>query len=204
MNRKRLIELIASIFVAVIFLSSYISFANINGSGSKSTTTTAPLLGTYAFGFYSAKITNYTGALGISMSCSNKTVENESYSGVGNILSRLEQNNSIAGFYPTGNGYTVQNNSIGILALYKLINSSMNGTANSCLRFSSAFTAHLPPIINFTINQQQYSLPIPLNFSVYQVTVPLPTPKNNTIRLKVAALVSSNGTIYSINVTRAG
>ncbi len=205
MDKKRLIELIASIFVAVAFISSYVSFANINGSrGATSATTSATGFGAYAFAFYSANIIGYGNALGISVECSNKTLSNESYGYVSNSLNALEKNNSVFDFYPVNNGYSVENGSMGILDLYRSLSSVSNTTIGNCLKFTSSAMVSLPYIMNFTIASQQYTLRIPYNMFEYTVPLLLPPPNNNTLRLKVSALVAPNGTIYSINVTKAG
>ena len=105
-----MIELLAAIFIAVIFISSYAAYgANLGNGGAaggsgqnRSATTTIPPVG----GKARASIASYGTVLDVNVSCANATRVASSLNG---YLNALESNGSIGNFYsPENNQVLVQ------------------------------------------------------------------------------------------------
>ncbi len=206
MEKKKLVEVLVAICVGVLFLSSYANFAGSNGIGAPkvNATTTAIVPQTvYAYGFANAMILNYSENLQVGVSCSNSTAV---LGIIENITSALESNNLVINTYSTGRTVLVQVGNIGARGFYKYVSSRLNQSTLLCTSFAGTADVELPQSINFTVSgTTKQSFPAQLSASMRSNQVPINLSYNgSSIRMKIAALLEANGTVYQLNVTSDG
>ncbi|MCL5100770.1 MAG: hypothetical protein M1122_02350 [Candidatus Marsarchaeota archaeon] len=201
MVNKRAAEMVLAIFVAAIFLSSYASLAGTNSNTQSSTTTVVAVPQTfYGVGYANATFEGYNNTLTMVYLCNDSSI----YSGsASNLLTGLEINNSIFSYFSSGNNVTVQTNSMDLTSLRSYLVDNMNVSEN-CLTFYYRADILLPSTVTMSISGKQYNIPITQSMNHYSLMVPYNSSTNKNIRVKIAALVEQNGTIYNLNVTRSG
>lgn len=201
MVNKRAAEIVLAIFVAAIFLSSYASLAGTNSNTQSSTTTVVAVPQTfYGVGYANATFEGYNNTLTMVYLCNDSSI----YSGsASNLLTGLEINNSIFSYFSSGNNVTVQTNSMDLTSLRSYLVDNMNVSEN-CLTFYYRADILLPSTVTMSISGKQYNIPITQSMNHYSLMVPYNSSTNKNIRVKIAALVEQNGTIYNLNVTRSG
>ncbi len=203
MERKKLIELVGSIFVALIFLSSYAAFGNVSPSNSNGTTTLRPSQTVYATANGNAIITSYGGVMNINVLCSNVTSVSNS---LNSELQVLERNGSVSNFYSQQAAQIlVQAGNTSTYPLFLLLYKD-TGTYASCTNFTSTANVKLPNRMTFYIPSQSTSaiISIPSDMQAYSLPVELHRNMSDTINVTASALLTLNGSIYgSMRVTQA-
>lgn len=207
MDRKRIKYIILSLAIGFMFLTSYAVFFNQGGNtlqGQNQTNhTTQAAGGIYAFAFANATIVGYNKSLSINLTCRNST-ELTSLSYVINTqLAALEKNNSIATYYQIQNQFVIETGILNSTRLYDYFLISTNATSRSCLAFYSQAKATLPLQVSMHVGAQTYPIQIPTKFGSFQIPLALTNQTANTIKVRINALLSSNGSINSMSVVKA-
>ena len=183
-NGKKLVMLIGTLFVALIFLSSYMSSSNNSGS-----TTSIKSPSTYlAIGRASATITGYGSNV-------NVTLYNESnitLNSVSKYLSGLEANGSISNYFSVKNGYMVALSGIDAYALQQNIR---NLTANETPGIKT--TAYILLPTNATLFVNSYRVTIALSKRNYSIGLTGIRPIGSHLNISVFALITANGSVYN-------
>ncbi|MGC8479118.1 MAG: hypothetical protein ACP5M9_00400 [Candidatus Micrarchaeia archaeon] len=213
MEKKKMLQVILSIFIGVIFISSYAVLANLQtsttsktASSSNSTLPTAQTI--YVSGTSNAIIDNYTGISTISVNCNNTKNTNKTNSYLTNKLTQLEGNNSVSTFYQTQNIFNIDLGTLSPLGLYNTISSTYNKTLTSCMAFNAAAQLLVPQYVNFSVNTgisgktQNVQIPIPSTSRDIYLNVSIPT-NSIIVPITVRALIYQNGTIYQLSITRS-
>ena len=194
MERKKLIEIIGSIFVAAIFLSSYAAFGNISQSGNNATTTALSQT-YYAVANTNAMVQSYASTFNINITCSNASAVSGT---LNSELAGLEKNGSVANFYSQQAAQIlVQSGSMSSNALYARLSNDI-GSGASCTQFSGTANIDLPGRMNFYVTSQRSSviITIPDSLRAYSLPIPLAGGMGGTLSVSVSALLEQNGTIY--------
>lgn len=186
---KRLIFFIGSIFVAIIFLSSYAAFGN-NASGTSSTSTVKPQQTFFSTGTSTAIVVNYSDIANITL----RNGSNASNVNMTDILSRLQANGTIQNYIYSNGNYQVILYGISAYGLRQLLygNPKLNGTVD----IGATTYVTLPKTITLYYGGQQ---PINVylngrNYSVYMNNV---EPEGSVINVSISALLTANGSIYN-------
>ena len=203
MERKKLIELIGSVFVALIFLSSYAAFGNTAQSQSNATAT-VPVQTFYAVAEANATIQSYGSVMNISISCANAS-RAANAANITNIadelkgaLVQLESNGSVANFYSSQeNQILVQAGSANAYSLFLRLSKGI-GSGVACTRFSGTANITLPSAIGFTVLPQKIKVIVELPQSLQSYSLPVTFAENmsGTLRVLVDAYLEPNSTIY--------
>ncbi len=199
---KKKIELLASIFVAVIFLTSYAAFGS-NGSNTTTTTVSSnPGQTFYAVGNVTGAITGYGPALSLTMKCNASAMSNESAM-LNDLLANLEANNSISNYYsPTQSQFMIETGNLNSSGAYRYIYPKLTQTEQGCTTFSSQAVLQLAPLAHFTAQGQKIAVPL-TGARQYGMRLNLTQNMQQSYNLRIAALLTINGTIYG-NVTVLG
>lgn len=203
MEKKQLVQLLLAVFIAVIFLSSYLTLENLNTAGQGShQSKPAPVPQTvYGVGAANAVITGYNSTMTILINCKNSSSSGSASAALNNLVSEMEKNNTIYNSYSLQNETVVQAGNAGSKAIYSAISKSLNATTLSCLTFSSYAELYLPGQMQLYIVNKTYTVLVPQNLSRVQIPMALSSNTPTTVKVKVSALVEFNGTVYSLNVT---
>ncbi len=184
-NSKKLLMLVGSLFVALIFLSSYMSSSTSN----MGTTTSIKPPATYlAIGKSSGAITGYgTNAYVMLSNQSNSTMEN-----VNRTLSALEANGSISNYIHISNGYQV---ALSSMDAYTLQQSIRNITALEHSNVTTTAYLFLPANATLYVN----SYPVNVAFSKRNSSISLTGigPVGSRVNVSVFALITANGIVYN-------
>ncbi len=204
MDKKQAIRFFLALFVGLIFISSYYTFRNLNGGAQSQKTKQASAPQTVpGFGTANAGIVGYNNTMYIYTAC-NTANETGAEAGVSAIVSELEKNGTVYDSYSIQNETVVQSGSANASYIYSVFMKRLNATSRSCLRFSSYAEAELPNQVQlfiYTINKT-YPVNVPQNLSVVQVPVTLSANMSKVVKVRIAALIELNGTVYSLNVTK--
>lgn len=140
MDNKKKIEAIFSIFIGVIFISSYAVLSSLrsnSGTSSQSTLTTGPVAQTaYLNGYSNALIENYTGIASVYLNCKN-SLYNATSTNVSTILTTLEGNNSVSTFYNTQNQFSIDLGSYTPLNLYNTLKEKLPSNEINCFNMTA-------------------------------------------------------------------
>ncbi|MEM3781729.1 MAG: hypothetical protein QXT43_02080 [Candidatus Micrarchaeaceae archaeon] len=197
METKKLIELLGSLFIAVIFISSYAAFGTGSSVSSNSSVGVAKAKNStqlfYGVAFAKARIVNYTNAFSLAYNCSgsNATRLNET-------LAAMLYNGSIANYYPSsaasfyvdsGNESTT---SI-LVHLYSLF---------SCVSATALAEIELPSNESFYFSELRSSanLEIPASLRSHSMLLQF-APNASSVNVSISVLASSNGVINSLNAS---
>lgn len=205
MNRKKIIEAIIAIFIGLLFISSYLTIGNVGGGQKTPSPPTQNITKPqtiFAFGNANVMVSGYNNTLVIDVSC-NSSLQAGATAEVGNLISELQQNNSIADYYGFGNISTIQPGKMDALHIYTYMTSKFNASVTNCTKFATPVSVLLPPQVNLYISPQYYLLAVPQNLRTRQLDLFLTNNLSSTIPVKVTATVTLNGTIYQLNITRA-
>lgn len=187
-KRKSIVMLIGSLFVAIIFLTSYAAFSN-NVSTKTSTATTIKSTRTFfVSGNSTAIIKSYSNIAFVRLV--NQT---NSTSRVESVLSKLQSNGTVSNFV-----YTNQTYEVFLLATdpysFKQILINQTQLTNSLNVSSIAYVA-LPQNVTLFYN----TVPVPITQTAKNYSILLSNLKgvNTSINITVSALVAPNGTVYN-------
>lgn len=190
---KKMIFTIGSLFVAIIFVTSYAAFGNTTNAPSTTTSTAGPTNTILATGQANGIIENYSYIVNI-------TVANASQNAKLNLtLSNLESNNTVISFFARNSTtYTAELSGIGAYSFYTYLTNTLN---YSNVSVGGTALVRLPATVNMqygTINPQQ--APISLAPKNYSVLLPNLLPIGTTITLKIQALVTETGHVAGNNL----
>jgi hypothetical protein len=199
---RRIAMAIGAIFIGLIFLSSYFTLHNLS-TGSSGAATNKTITPQTLFGVATANavFSGYNNTLNIAVSCSNST-STAVNTKISQFISAMENNNSVYNSYSLPNETTVQPGTMSIPALYRFFSNNLNKTEFSCLTFSSEANITLPQELNIFIVNKSYTIAVPQGFRQAQVPLTLGNSTPSTVRVRVSALVTTNGTIYSMSVSK--
>ena len=186
-KNNRILLFLGSLFVAVIFLSSYASFGN--GLSATSSTTTIGAVRTYpAFGSSSARITGYGAAAFVRLNPGTAATTGQ----ITKILSKLESNGSINSYVGSNSSYEVYTASMDAYTLRGVLQTAKNNSAT--VGVSSDVDLLLPS--NITLHSNGYSFSVHLDNRNYSANMTDLKAIGTLINVSVSALVTANGTVY--------
>ncbi len=185
-RRKKLALVLGSLFVAVIFLSSYASFG---GGGSTTTTTTTKPPTPFAAGEAVARVTGYGSRAYVTLA------DNASASTLNSTLSKLEDNGSISNFLFVGGGYQIVLSEIDAYSLQQLIRNTPEGGPLALANVTATAYLMLPA------NGVLYvgGMPVNVKFAKrnYSISLTDLRPIGANLSVSISALVTANGSIYN-------
>lgn len=183
---KKLIFFLGSIFVAIIFLTSYAAFSN---NGTNSTTTTIKSQSTvFATGVSSAVVYNYGDVAYVSLLNSS----NSSRDALTNSISQLESMGNVQNYIETNGSYQLILSSN--ISSYGLQQWLYGKIGSNTVSVGSDAEIILPSSIQLYYNNAPLSIQLPnRNYSIYLSNV---VALNSTINITISALLLRNGSIY--------
>lgn len=204
MERKKLIELIGSVFVAAIFLSSYAAFGSVAPGGTASGATSVPPSQTfYATASGNATITSYSGVMNVNIACENISSVS---SRLNAALQLLERNGSVNNFYSQrATQILVQAGNLSTYPLYLLLYND-TGTYSACINFTTTANIRLPDHMTFYIPSEgsKAIIAIPAGMQMYSVPLTLSRNMSSTMNVTASTILALNGSIYStVRVSQA-
>jgi len=187
---KKLITTIGMVIVAIIFLTSYASYANNNIGQSTSTTTTASGQTYFVSGSANAIVSNYSNNLNIMLlNASQNSSVSEKVTG---LLGGLQSNGSVQNyFYNLGTYQVYLGSGINAYTVQSLLNKSVG---NQNFRIVTNTYVTLPNTIKLSYNNAPVT--ISLGNKQYSVKIAPLKPINSTVSVSVQALVTANGSVY--------
>lgn len=199
---RKIAMAIAALFIGLIFLSSYFTLRNLSvGSTGTATNNTVVPQTVYGVATANAIFSSYNNTLSIAVSCTNSSstpVDTK----ISQYISSMEGNNSIYNSYSLPNETVIQPGTMNATKLYKFFSSNLNSTAFSCLTFSSEANILLPAELNLFIVNKTYTVTVPQNLRLSQVQLTLVKNPPSNVKVRISALVTTNGTIYSMSVSK--
>ncbi len=204
MQKKKIAEFLVALFVAIIFITSYLASANLGSSlGSNSTKGKGTPQTVYAIGFANGTISNYTDTLNVSVLCGSPN----SAKAIGNLtneVGRLEANHSVSTYFQAGNNITILSGSEETNSIYSRLYKSIDTAQANCTTFSTGAVVLLPSQVKLYVASQLITLGVGRNVDRYVVPVTLSQNMSSVLKLRIAALITSNGSVYgNLSVTRA-
>ena len=187
-NNKALL-LIGTIIISIMFVSSYVSFGNTPTA--TTTTTIQQVTGYPVIGYVNSTILGYKNNSVVKLSG-----QSVNYSGaISGILSKMQSNGSISSYVPLGNQFDVYTVRIDPNGLQSAIRYGLASNALLGINVSAIAIVSLPQYTKLYFHNQSVSVASPaLNTTLGLVNPPA---VNSSLRLKVFAVVSANGTIIS-------
>ena len=186
-KKKRILLFLGSLFVAVIFLSSYASFGS--SMSHSTTTTTVGAVRTYpAFGSSSANIIGYGPAAFVRLNSSTMATTDQ----ITKLLSKMETNGSINSYIGSNQSYEVYVASIDAYSLQNILQSALNNSVG--MNVSSDANLLLPS--NITLHSNGYSFTAHLSNRNYSMNMTTLKAIGTPLNVSVSALVTANGTVY--------
>lgn len=186
-------EIVSAVFVAVIFLSSYISFGTANQRAGK-TTTTAITNAFYSTATVTAAITGYGPALVLNISCSN---ESGVYAYLNNQLVSYERNGSISTYYsPASNEIVIETETLSSYPLYRSLQARLGSNA-TCVSAYPLMLIQLPSTIQFYTPALASNITVvmPTSLTRSQVAASFSKNASNTVGVYVRVLITPQGEI---------
>ena len=193
MNRKKTIEFLGALFVAVIFLTSYAAFSS--NSPANTTSTSSVVATYYAVGSANGTIAGYNSTLYVNVSCRG-ALGNQTINRINAIATDLENNGSVLTYSSSGNSFQIGPQSMNSKSIYSHIYSSISPNSTSCTGFSTIATVDLPSYIEMNVQGQSIKVAVPGRLSSQQISMQLNQSMPSAIPLRIAALITQNGTIY--------
>ncbi len=203
MDKKRAIEFIVLLFLAVAFLTSYAAFG---GTGSATTTvastTTVPQT-TYASGNANTVVIGYNYTLLATSVCTPNAIP--AINAVKAAVAPLSDNDTL--FYSSVNSSSIllalsQSGNMTGQQLYGYMAKNMGQAYFNCTKFYGGAIVTVPPTISLVINSQSYNLLVPASFRKGTVLQQLNSSPSNSISVRILALVTQNGSIYSMKLLK--
>ncbi len=189
-------EIVGSIFVAIIFLTSYAAFGSNSSTNNGATTATTSIPQTvYATATSTAALLSYGQVININVACSKS--QNVS-SKLNDVLDLMEKNGSVSNFYSEESSQVlVQAANNQTYGIYQAISQGIGSGAN-CTTFTAQANIELPSQINFFFpeNNEHQVLVLPGSVRKQAVQASLSQYTGNTINVSISTLVTVNGSIY--------
>ena len=205
MDKKQLAKIGLALLTAAIFLSSYYTLANLSPSSTPHTSKTkasAQPTTVYGVGYANATVSGYGETMNITVACSGSN-GTATTGQINTIVADLEQNGSVYNTYSIGNNVLLEAGSTNTTSIFRYIYSKLNATSTACTGFSSSASLVLPDSVNLRVGSQSFNTSIPTAFRNQTLPATLKSAMSKNIAVKISALVTLNGTIYSLNVTNA-
>ena len=177
LEKKKLAELLAALFVGVIFISSYAAFGGSSGGQTqKQTTTTVP--GTvYVSGSAVAKVVSYGKLVDVKVSCRNASAASK---GLSDFMSALENNGLIGNFYsPADNETLIELGNTTAPAIYAALSEELGKNATCTAISATQATVQIPSRINVTYTGGSTTLTIPAGQRNYSESLSLTSNTSN-------------------------
>ncbi|MEM0074413.1 MAG: hypothetical protein QW091_00970 [Candidatus Micrarchaeaceae archaeon] len=195
MEKKKLIEFIGSLFVAIIFISSYAAYgmgSSSSNSASKSKATNSTQL-IYGIAFTNATITNYTNVFSIATNCIGKSALK-----LNETLDAMLANGSIAEYYQSSpNVFSVDSGNESANSILHYIYNSFN-----CVNITAGAEIELPYNASFYFGAlgRSIKLAIPNALRMHSVAMYF-SPNVSNINVSIGALSSEYGIIKNVSVS---
>lgn len=184
---------LGSLFVAVIFLSSYGAFNN-NTATTSSTTSIANVKTYFVSGSSNAIVVNYSNVATLLV---NKSVNASSSNQILATLNTLESNGSINSYIEINNSFQIFLSTINAYSLEQLFYTKLGSNKTTAVNASSIVS--LPKTITMYLNKQ--SVPMHLTQTNYSMNIFPLRQVGNTIKVSLNAIVTANGTVYQNQIT---
>ena len=193
MDRKKAIEFVGALFVAVIFVTSYAAFSS---QSQTSTTSTSSAVATYyAVGYANAAIVGYNSTLFVNTTCKG-ALGNQTVNRINAIATALENNGSVLTFSSSGSNFQIGPLAMNSKKIYDYVYSKLDANSTDCTLFSTTATVELPGSINMSVQGQKLAVSIPSSIAMQQIDLKLNQSVPSALPLRVAVLVTQNGTVY--------
>jgi len=193
MDRKKMIEFIGALFVAVIFLTSYAAFSSNSAVNTTSASTTVVTY--YLVGYTNAAITGYNNTLFVNVSC-NGTLQNQTFNKINAVATQLENNGSVLTYSSSGNSFRIGPQNMNSKDIYDYMYAKLGSNSTNCTLFSTNATVELPGLIQMHVQGQSIAVKIPYSVAIRQINLELNRSMSSTLPLRVAVLITANGTAY--------
>ncbi len=193
MDKKRISELALAIFIALIFLSSYISLTTYN---SQQPQVTSQPQTAYAQSITNAVVTGYGGPLVFNLTCKNKTVQLLASNAISSYSAQLEDNNSVLNFYTSGGGTFVAPGNMSAYKIYQYITGKLNSDEKNCTATYGTAYMELPPILNMEVGSQSVQIPLTQSERNISFSSQINRTIGTRLNVRVSSLIDANGTIY--------
>lgn len=204
MQKKQIIEFLIGLFVAIIFITSYVSLTNYTGSSQSSTTTIINAETIYASGNTNAMITGYSPIISTNVGCKNSTLANSTESLLTNSLTNMENNNTVSNFYSVGTKFIIDSGTMPSPQVYTYLSGRIAPSAYNCTQFSGTADISLPPFVTMKVESQSLAVAIPPTQQNSTIAVNFTRNMEGSMPVHVASLIYANGTVASqLIVTKA-
>lgn len=190
---KKMIFTIGSLFVAVIFVTSYAAFGNTSNGSSSTTSTVLSGNNILALGQANGIIENYSYVV-------NVTSLNASQNARLNMtLLDMESNNTVISFFARNSTtYTAEISGIGAYQLYTYLTNTLN---YSNVTLGATAFVRLPASINMQYGaSSQQEAPVSLSPKNYTTYLPNVLPIGTRVPFKIQALITERGQIFNNNI----
>lgn len=192
LEKKKLIELLAAIFIAVIFVSSYAAFGAGQGSApSQGATTTVQ--GTEISGVAVASVVSYGRILDVNVTCGNASAVTANAEA---LMNSLMGNGSVESSNP------VADNEISVLLgnytateAYNALATDLGSNAACTRVVATEATVQLPSAVSVIYGGGSIKIAIPADLRNYTEPIRLSNATGGKVGVAVAMLVSNSGTI---------
>ncbi len=195
---------IFAILVGLFFISGYISTQNLGTpqQASQSASQSSPPT-VYGVANANATIIGYNNTLNISIHCSNSSKDPGVSVQLSKILTRLETNNSVYDFYSASTNQTlVLSGTMNTLAIFNYLGRSLNQSSLACVSYAAPTDILLPQTLNFHISNKTYPISLLPGQQHSQITGPVSVNGPRTVPVRVSALITANGTVYSLSISK--
>lgn len=186
---KKLIFFIGSLFVAIIFLSSYAAFGN-NGNSSTTTSTIKQQQTFFSTGTSTATVINYSDVVNITL----RSGVNKSAINMSGLLSQLQANGTIQNYIYSNGNYQVILYGVSAYNLQQLL--YKDPVLNGNVDVGAATYVTLPKTVMLYYGGQQ-PINVYLNNRNYSVYLNNVQQKGSVINVSISALLTANGSIYN-------
>ncbi len=191
---KKIVFFIGSLFVAVLFLSSYAAFSNNNVSQGSVTSTTKSPQTFLLTGSANALVAGYGDVASVN---ATSNITNHSASIIANEISSLQANGEIVSYSNAGSNYRVELANITPYYLQQRLY-NLTGLYNS-IDVGASTTLTLPSKLGLYYGNSLTPVTLQnLNYSLYMDNVKA---LNSTVNVNILALVEPNGTVYQMKLS---
>ena len=198
MEKNQLTQLALAFFIAIIFISSYISLTNFNSA--QTTTTTVPAT-YFAEGIASARVVGYGTPLYFNITCKSAALRSMTANAISANLTTLMDNNSVFNFYSAGRNMSVEPGNMSAYQIYSFVNRNLNSTLQNCTSVFATTFVKLPSTVNLTVNTQPAQIPLLQSYTNASLVLPISYVVGNSVKVKLTTLVTANGSVYGpINI----
>ena len=193
LDKNKLTQILLAVFIALIFISSYVSLTNYNAQQS-TVSTTPPTF--FAQGFAKAKVVGYGNSMYINLTCKNQTLADAASSAINSNLTKLYKNNSIYNFYSAGSSIPIEPGNMSAYSIYSFIKGKLTAQQANCISSSAVTILQLPAIVNLSVGTQTNQSHMPQSSINQSLQLPINYTIGSIVRVKFSTTVTSNWTIY--------